>query len=147
MLCLESSILVFATFICKNIQLDVRAVFVKNGKKWNSPIQALTYVEKLRTIVPGANVTFAAKRTHGDGVFVQSGEVIAEAAVHVSDAVEFWGYYSGKEGYEGGRKQSLQEVFSAVELGYDDVFAVVYSSEGDMEFTVYSDVGIFWENL
>lgn len=104
-------------------------------------------MKQLRAVVSWTNVAFAAEWAHCDGVFVQGGQVVAEAAVHVSDTVEFWRDETGEKGDKSGGEESLQKVLSTVELGYDYVFAVVDPCEGYVKFAVYSNVGVFGKYL
>lgn len=45
-------------------------------------------MEQLRAQVPGADVALSAEGADGNGVLIEDRQVIAEPAVHVSDAVE-----------------------------------------------------------
>ena len=59
-----------------------------------------SHVEHLVGRVSGANVAFAAERADGDGVLVQGGQVVAEAAVHVAHPVHSRGHEPREKGDE-----------------------------------------------
>lgn len=60
-------------------------------------------MEQLWTQISRADVTLAAERTDCDGVFVQDWKVVAEASIHVPDAVETRREHAGEYWYEAWR--------------------------------------------
>lgn len=66
-------------------------------------------VEHLGAVVAGADVRLAAEGAHGDGVFVQGGQIVREGSVHVAYAVEAGRQNAGKYRDEARAEQGLEE--------------------------------------
>lgn len=78
-------------------------------------------MKQLRTVIPRTNITFPAKRTDRNSVFVQSGQIITVTPIHVSNPFQF-GWENSRENWDKWRgQQSLDQFFSSVELGHYDV--------------------------
>lgn len=82
-------------------------------------------MKELRTVVPRTDIALPAKRAHCDRILVQSGQIVAVAAVHVAHPLEFGRNEAGEDGNKRGRQQSVDQFFSAVELGDHHVLSVV----------------------
>lgn len=89
------------------------------------PIQ----VEELRTLVPRANITFAAERANRNGVLVQNGQVVREGAVHVANTTEAGRQNSREARYEAGTQQGLEYLLPGIELRDDHILAVMNTGQ------------------
>jgi len=104
-------------------------------------------VEKLQGQIPGADVALSAEGADRDGVLVERGQVVTEAAVHVADPVELRGQEAGEDGDESAGGKRLQKVLLAVEVRHDHVLAVVHPGQRDVQLAVDALVGVLREVL
>lgn len=51
-------------------------------------------MEQLGGKIPWADIGLPAEWAHCDGVFVQSGQIVAQATVHVPSATKLWWNYA-----------------------------------------------------
>lgn len=104
-------------------------------------------MKQLRTRIPRANVTLAAKRTNRHRVLVQHRQIIREPTVHVPHAAELGRHKSGEHGNPAGAQQRLQQLFASVELRDDHVLAAPETGQRNVQSAVDQFVGVFGQKL